>query len=172
MDSQLSDRLTTPSARSLRARLSLVAGLIATLAVAVSACGGGGPAKSAAAPVATTTSTAPEVTTPTVIVNGKSVNVPTEEGTKPIFSRIDTGQQVVYTSKGFLPAYLFAATGQPITFTNLTDDPVTVSFLGTGAKSAAIAPGESYSLTTNVLQFQYHASNGDHGKAQIGAFNS
>ena len=41
------------------------------------------------------------------MVNGKSVNVPTEDGTKPIFSRIDTGQQVIYTSKGFLPPYLF-----------------------------------------------------------------
>ena len=115
-------------------------GLIATLAVAVSACGGGVPAKSAAAPAAPTTSTAPQVTTPTVTVNGRSVNVPTEDGAKPIFSRIDTGQQVIYTSKGFLPAYLFAATGQPITFTNLTDDPVTVSFVGTGAKSATIDP--------------------------------
>jgi len=169
---QSSDRPATPSLRSIRPRLSLVVGLIAALAVAASACGGGGPAKSAAAPAATTTSTAPQVTTPTVMVDGRSVNVPTEEGSRPIFSRIDTGQQVIYTSKGFLPAYLFAATAQPITFTNLTDHSVAISFLGTGAKPATIAPGGSYSLTTDVLQFEYHAPNGDHGKAQIGAFNS
>ena len=162
----------TSSFRSIRARLSLVAGLVAALAVAASACGGGGPAKSAAAPVASTTSTAPQVTTPTVTINGKSVNVPTEDGTKPIFSRIDTGQQVIYTTKGFLPAYLFGATGQPIIFTNLTEKPVTVSFLGTTSKPETIAPGASYSFLADVLQFQYRASNGDHGKAQIGAFNS
>jgi hypothetical protein len=169
---QLSDRPPTPSVRSLRARLSLVAGLTAALAVAASACGGSGPAKSAAAPVASTTSTAPQVTTPTVTINGKSVNVPTEDGTKPIFSRIDTGQQVIYTTKGFLPAYLFAATGQPIIFTNLTAKPLTISFLGTTSKPVTIARGGSYSFLTDVLQFQYHAANGDHGKAQIGAFNS
>jgi hypothetical protein len=140
------------------------------LAVTAAACGGGGTPPQAAP---TTTSTAPQITTPTVTVNGKAVTVPHELGeTRPIESAIDTGQDVIYTAKGFLPAFLFAAHGEPITFTNLTSEPLTLELPATEHANVTIAPGGSWSWVPDVLAFEYVAPNRDHGKAAVGAFDS
>jgi hypothetical protein len=109
------------------------------------------------------------------MVNGKSVTVPTEANGMAVEQHISTGQNVVYTAKGFLPGWLFAGAGKPITFTNLSSKPVTIEVPPTTNPSFTIQPGGSYTLTPSpagIDQFQYRTSN-DHywGKAQLGIFD-
>jgi hypothetical protein len=149
------------------------AGLLVGVALVAAACSSGGAATTTSttkAPVATTTTTAPQITSSTVVLGGKSIPVPTEGDNKPISSNVDTGQQVILTSKGFLPALLFSALHTPVTFTNLSSKTVTLTLPFTGVAPATLAPGASTSWTPNVLQFQYRSSTGYHGKAQVGAF--
>jgi hypothetical protein len=153
-----------------------VTGLLVGVALMAAACSSGGAATTTTtttdkAAVATTTTTAPQITSSTVVLGGKSVPVPTEGDNKPISSNVDTGQQVIVTSKGFLPALLFAALHTPVTFTNLSSKTVTLTLPFTGVAPATLAPGASTSWTPNVLQFQYRSSTGYRGKAQVGAFS-
>jgi hypothetical protein len=143
-------------------------------ALTIAACGTSQSASSTTVrtlPFTDVQGTAPPITTPTVILNGKSYPVP-NEGTaeKWITSQEDTGQQVIYTSKGFLPAWLFASLNTPIIFTNLSPHPVTIFFPYVPLSRHTLAPGASFSYTPNQLSFQYRATNGDWGKAQVGVF--
>jgi hypothetical protein len=159
-----------------RARqLATVGGCLVALAVVVSACSSSTPPNAAASGAVSTTTTAPAITSVTVIVNGKSVTVPTEANGIPIEQHISTGQNVVYTAKGFLPYWLFAASGQPIVFTNLSSKPVTIEVPPTENPAFTIQPGQSYSLTpepSGIDQFQYRTANDRYyGKAQVGIFD-
>jgi hypothetical protein len=143
---------------------------VAALGVVIAACGSTPSAKPKGFSLATTT-TAPAITTPTVTINGQSVNVPTEEGTtRPIGGAEDTGEQIIYTAKGFLPQTLYAFLQQPVTWTNLSSAPLKLTV--EGMPTVTVAPGGTYQWVPNVLQFQYKAANGDWGLVHVGAFSS
>jgi hypothetical protein len=150
--------------------------LVAVAALAgvslLAACGSTPPHKAATPPTVATTSSVPAITTPTVILNGKSVTVPTENPGVPITPGVATGQEVVFTDKGFLPAVLYAALKTPVTFTNLSSKTVKINLVGTGYPITSLAPGASFSWTPDDLQFEYMATGGFHGKAEVGAFQS
>jgi len=153
-------------------RVRAVGGALAGLALAAAACGGGG-SPSAQQPAATTSTTAPPINAATVTINGQTVAVPREANNLPANGRVATGQNVIWTAQGFLPAWLFAAVGQPIVFTNLSSQPVTIKCVPLDV-SFAVAPGKSYSLTptAGIDQFQYSADSGHYfGKAQVGIFD-
>jgi hypothetical protein len=161
-----------PRARLGRARF-LIVGSLAGLAILATACGGAG-TPSAQGPTTTTSTTAPPINTATVTINGQVVAVPHEGAGTSANGRIATGQNVIWTAKGFLPAWLFANAGQPIVFTNLSDQPVTISTIPLGIAPFTVAPGKSYSLmpTAGVDQFQYSTDHGHYwGKAQVGIFS-
>ena len=166
----MEDDAPPPSSR--RARRLAVGCASAALAVLAAACGGGAP--SASPKAGTTTSTAPPLAAGSVIVNGQTVTVPTEANGAQITPNIATGQNVVFTKKGFLPAWLFAATGQPITFTNLSSSPVTIRCVPLSQPAFTIQPGKSFSFvpTAGIDQFEYITSQGFHGKAQVGVFDN
>jgi hypothetical protein len=176
-----------PPAR-MRARRSprwrpVAVAVVAAAGLVLAACGGApsadkDPAKStttthSTAPPAdsTTTTTAPPITTPTVIIGGKSVAVPTDDGT-PITPLQDSGQNVVLTTKGFLPRVLYSATAA-VVYTNLTPRTVTISFPHSSVSPpATIAPGGSFSYTPRADQYEYTSSTGDTGYVVVGAFTN
>ena len=150
-------------------RLALLAGVGASFALA--ACTSAPAAKSTTPTVPRTTSTtAPEVTTPTVTINGQTFQVPTETGSRPIRQVNDSGQHIILTSKGALPQQLFSSVSTPVVWTNLTDETLTLRLAHLGLPPQEIAPGASYSWTPNVLDFGYSASNGARGGVNVGAF--
>jgi hypothetical protein len=161
-----------PRSRRLLARLVL-AGTLGTLALLAAACGGSG-TPAAQGPTTTTSTTAPPINTATVTINGQTVSVPQEGAGTSANGRIATGQNVIWTAKGFLPAWLFANAGQPIVFTNLSNRSVTISVIPLGIPPFTVAAGKSYSLmpTPGVDQFQYSTDHGHYwGKAQVGVFS-
>lgn len=118
----------------------------------------------------TTTTTAPPISTPTVVIGGKSVTVPTDDGT-PITPLQDSGQNVVLTTKGFLPRVLYSSRSTEVVYTNLTPRAVTIQFPHSPASPpATIAPGASYSYTPRSMQYEYTSSTGDAGYVVVGAF--
>jgi uncharacterized membrane protein len=118
----------------------------------------------------TTTTTAPQVTSPTMVLGGKTVTVPTDDGS-PITPLQDSGQNAVLTTKGFLPRVLYASRTTPVVYTNLTPRPVTITFPHSPASPPAlIPPGGSYDYTPRSLQFQYTSSTGFTAYVVVGAF--
>ncbi len=160
---------------SVNTRGLAVASAVVALALTASACGGssGGSPTASASRQTPGTTLAPAITTPTVMVNGQSVTVPREANGLAISSHFATGQNVVWTAKGFLPAWLFAAKGEPITFTNLASSPVTITLIPLMQPSFTIQPGQSHTMTppAGIGQFEYRTSTGFHGKAQVGIFD-
>lgn len=135
------------------ARRRRVALAVAVLSFLLAGCSAG------AAGTTTQPSTTLAITTTTihyvpqyVSVGGHQVLVPTENNHVPIGSSTGIGQNVIITTSGSEPAKLYAASGVPIVFTNLTDATQVVHFrdFPTVAKSKPIAPGRSWS-------FQYGA---------------
>jgi hypothetical protein len=125
-------------------------------------------------PKATTTTTAQVISSATVTIDGRTVKVPTEDGTDPIKAFGDTGQQVILTSTGVLPRSLYAAQNQPVTWTNLTSSPVTLTLTHVpGVSPQVIQPGGSYSWNpVNTLSFSYASSGGGSGIVYSGVFGS
>jgi hypothetical protein len=126
-------------------------------------------------PVAQSTTTTsvptPAITTPTIIIKGRSYNVPTEGGTRPIDSITDSGQQIVLTSKGFLPYHLLVASNVAVTWTNLSPRAVTLDFGHSGLRPVVLKTGASYTYPgTGLLSFIVTSSTGFHGAVTIGAF--
>jgi predicted outer membrane repeat protein len=159
--------------RDSRVRTGTIAALLFVCALAAAGCGSahGTGSPTTVKKSATTSTTAPEVTTPTITLDGKQFPVPTEGGTHPISSYRDTGQQVILTTKGFLPAMLFAVKEQPVVFTNLTPHTVKITFEVTaGEPPATLAPGQSMSFLPKALQFRYSSSTHDGGAVFVGAF--
>jgi hypothetical protein len=99
-----------------------------------------------------------------VVIGGNEVAVPTEIGTTPIAPDIDDGQQIIISAAGCLPARLFSTPKVPVTWTNLTDQTQQVIFDYLPVKSPPIAPGGSFSWTSQSSQsIAYHTSSGLHG---------
>ena len=127
----------------------------------------------AAAPTTTTTTTAPtpELTTPTVTIDGHTYPVPTSNG-RAIDSEVDSSGQIILTDQGFLPYQENVNLNQPITWTNLSSHPVTISFLHMpGSASHPLPVGGSFTYSSPTLQnFVYVSSSGHRGVVSIGAF--
>jgi hypothetical protein len=152
---------------------AVVALALAGLGFLASACSS--PSTPAAAPTTTTTSRpTPEITTPTVTIDGHSYQVPTEDGVRPIVSSVATGGQIVLTDKGFLPYQLFADIGQTITWTNLSSHRVTIAFEHMPGTTSHILPvGGSFTYSSaGLINFEYRSSSGYHGIVHIGQFQT
>jgi len=99
-----------------------------------------------------------------VVVHGKAVVVPTEEGTTPIAPQIDEGQHIIITARGMLPARLYSQSKEAVTWTNLTDEPQRVIFDYLPVRSPLIPPGGSFSWTSASSQsIAYHSASGLRG---------
>lgn len=83
----------------------------------------------------------------TVVVGGRTVEVPTDGG-KAINPQVDDGQQIVISASGLLPARLYSDPGEAIVWTNLTDQPQRIMFDAFAVTSPVIAPGSSWSWKT------------------------
>jgi hypothetical protein len=144
----------------------------------VAACGSSSPSSSSAgAPTSgrsttTTSTTAQVIASPTVTIDGKTYNVPSEGGGIPIKPSADTGQQIIYTSSGFLPRTLYSSLQTPVVWTNLSSKPLVLTLEHVGLAPVTIATGATYSWTPNVLGFGYKSSTGDFGIVNVGAFGS
>ena len=120
----------------------------------------------------TTSTTAQVIAGATVTIDGKSYNVPSEGGGIPIKPYSDTGQQIIYTSSGFLPRTLYSSLHTPVVWTNLSNKPLVLTLEHVGVAPVTIAVGATYSWTPNVLAFGYASSTGDFGYVNVGAFGS
>ncbi len=148
--------------------------LVASVGLAAASCSSGSGSASSTTPKNTTTTSIlpPEVVTPTTIINGQSVTVPTEQPGHAISPVGETGGQVIITPKGILPYRLFANLNQTVTFTNLTSKPVSLKtdffkYFSTGE----IQPGQSFSWSSPTsVSIGYTSSNGFKGLLIIGAF--
>ena len=99
-----------------------------------------------------------------VVVQGRAVAVPTEEGTTPIAPQIDEGQHIIITARGMLPARLYSQSKEAVTWTNLTDEPQRVIFDYLPVRSPLIPPGGSFSWTSASSQsIAYHSASGLRG---------
>jgi hypothetical protein len=160
-----------------RSRITLLLACVVA-PVIVAACGSSSPSSSSSgAPASgrsttTTSTTAQVIASPTVTIDGKTYNVPSEGGGIPIKPSSDTGQQIVYTSSGFLPRTLYSSLQTPVVWTNLSSKPLVLALEHVGVASVTIAVGASYSWTPNVLGFAYRSSTGDAGIVNVGAFGS
>ncbi len=126
----------------------------------------------AAAPTTTTSSLpTPEITTPTVTIDGHTYGVPNDGG-RPIDSAVDTSGEIVLTDKGFLPQREIVDLNQPITWTNLSSHSVTISFSHMpGTTPHTLGVGGTFTYSSPTLQnFEYLSSSGFHGTVSIGAF--
>lgn len=149
--------------------------LLPVLGLCAAACSSGTPSSgSASTPTSTTSTTAQVIASPTVTINGQAVKVPTEDGTTPIKAYGDTGQQIILTKTGVLPRSLYASLNQPVTWTNLTAKPVTLTFKGTPAPmTTVVPPGGSYSWNpVNQLSFTYTSSAAGTGQVYSGIFSN
>lgn len=155
---------------------------VAAAGLLLAACGGGSPSadkkpatgtanrKGTSNTGSTTSTTAPPITSPTVVLGGRTVTVPTDDGT-PITPLQDSGQNVILTQKGFLPRVLYASRTAPVVYTNLSSRTVTISFPHSPASPAAtIASGGSYSYTPRSMQYEYTSSTGYSAYVVVGAF--
>jgi len=130
------------------------------------------PTTSSSTKTTTTVSVPPPViSSQTTIINGITVTVPRETASRPIDPSNDTGGQVIISDKGLLPFHLFVALHQPITWTNLTPKPVSITFLHFAVASGPIQPGKSFTWTPPTgISIRYTSSNGFVGTFDVGAF--
>jgi hypothetical protein len=156
----------------------LAATVLAVTAVAGAACGSsahpsGARSSGATSSAPVTRVTGIRITGPSVAqierarqvtVGGKTVAVPTEIGTHPISPAIDDGQQIIISAAGFLPRRLFSTPDEPVTWTNLTDEPQRVIFDYFPVRSPVIAPGGTFSWTSmSTLSIAYKTASGLRG---------
>jgi hypothetical protein len=169
-------RLAPPAGNAGRF-LAAVAGLV-VLACTLAACDPGGPAAGTSptsSTGSTTTTTLLTVPIPTLpgtatlpdgrqylVVGGKRVLLPTEKGDRPVDPTVDAGQNIMITPGGFWPDQLLATPGLPITFTNVTDVPQTITFEYSTIHSPLIPPaGGTWSWTSKTLiSYRYHNAHG------------
>jgi hypothetical protein len=92
------------------------------LALVLASCSSS-PTKQGTRPTASTTTTSvltPAILSKTVVLNGHTYAMPSEDGVHAIDPSVATGGQIVLTNKGFLPYRLFVQLKQVVTFTNLS----------------------------------------------------
>jgi hypothetical protein len=157
-----------------RSRILLLLALLVVPMIAAACSGSPSSPPSGASPTvqSTTSTTAQVISSPTVIIEGKTYTVPSEGGGVPIKPYSDTGQQIIYTSSGFLPRTLYASLQTPIVWTNLSSKPLVLTLEHVGVAPVTVAVGGTYSWTPNVLAFGYKSSKGDAGFVNVGAFGS
>lgn len=133
----------------------------------------------------TTTSKKPVVTVPKlstttipapkakyVVIDGKTIRVPTEFSTYPIQAASDTGHQIIIYQHSFVPKLLNAPDGT-IVFTNLTTKTVEITFPdypspSTPLKSGPIAPGGTFQWHHDGnLAIDYTGTNGAKGYIDV-----
>jgi len=157
-------------------RMALLVLTLPLLGLLTAACSSSPPSGSAASspPTSTTTTTAQVISSATVTIGGHTIKVPTEDGTDPIKAFGDTGQQVILTSSGVLPRSLYAGQNQPVTWTNLTSSPVTLTLNHVpGVAPQVIQPGGSYSWNpVTTLSFTYTSSRRGTGFVYSGVFGN
>ena len=156
-------------------RSVLVALIVVTGGFSLAACG------APSAPPTTTSSTtttmakvtpASPITTPSVVINGKSYDVPTEANGSLPSPGTATGTQIVIRPDGVLPLQLIAPEGATITWTNLTAKPAQITFVGSGkAPSPMIETGGTFTFTdTGQYSVGFTTSNGYQGQVSVGQF--
>jgi hypothetical protein len=140
------------------------------LLLATTACSSSSSTSSSTS-TSSTTRPGPTVTTAAppaaqyVTIDGKKIRVPTELKTYPINPNSDHGQQVIIESRSFVPALLYANSGD-IVFTNLTTTPQQLTFVNwpspkTPLVTPEIAPGSTYSFHhVGTLALKVTGSNG------------
>ena len=108
------------------------------------------------------------------MINGKAVVVPREEYTPgvPIGGQSGEGGQIIISNQGLLPAHLYGPTPITVTWTNLTNHPVSLRFAATGKTSPEIAPGRTWSLAFpkagTIAGLSYETTNGYRGAVSLG----
>jgi hypothetical protein len=106
-----------------------------------------------------------------VTINGQTYPVPRENPANPIDPVTDTGQQIVISDYGVLPAHLFTKIGVPVVWTNLSLQPVKVTFIGDPVTSGTIPVGGTWSYTfPNGLAVAFQTSSNYLGHIDVGAF--
>lgn len=145
-------------------------GLLLAVAVTLAGCGSSTPARSASTSVSSTTAvvTGPSVDailhSSTVVVGGREVAVPDQVGSRPVSPTYDMGQHVLVSVGGVLPKWLFATRGEPVVWTNLTDQPQQIVFDHLQVRSPPILPGGTWTFTTvSSESISYHTTSGMHG---------
>jgi hypothetical protein len=143
------------------------------LALVLTSCSSS-PTKQGTRPTASTTTTSvltPAILSKTVVLNGHTYAMPSEDGVHAIDPSVATGGQIVLTNKGFLPYRLFVQLKQVVTFTNLSSHPVRITFLHMAVKSGLIPVGGTFTYSSpTLINFAYVSSSGYHGIVAIGAF--
>lgn len=154
-------------------RIIAIAAVAVLLGLGLASCGSTSPPHVAAPTTTTSSLPAPEITTQTTVINGRSYVVPTEGDSKPIDSYTDSGQQIVLSPKGFLPFHLLVASNASVTWTNLTSKTVRLQFGHSGLSPQVLKPGAAYTYPgTGLLSFIVTSSTGYHMSVSIGAFTS
>jgi hypothetical protein len=157
-----------------RSRIILLLALLVVPMIAAACSSSPSSPSSGASPTvqSTTSTTAQVISSPTVTIGGKTYTVPSEGNGIPIKPYSDTGQQIIYTSSGFLPRTLYASLQTPVVWTNLSAKPLVLTLEHVGVAPVTVAVGGTYSWTPNVLAFGYKSSKGYAGFVNVGAFGS
>jgi hypothetical protein len=106
-----------------------------------------------------------------VTIGGHTYQVPMSDG-HAIDSAVDNSGQIILTDQGFIPYREIVNLNQPITWTNLSSRPVTISFQHVPGSTSHVLPvGGTFTYSSPTLQnFEYVSSSGHHGIVSIGAF--
>ena len=129
---------------------------------------------SGAAPAArsTTSTTAQVIGSSTMTIGGKAYDVPSEGGGIPIKPYSDTGQQIIYTSSGFLPRTLYASLHTPVVWTNLSPKPLVLTLEHVGVCSGDHCDGRDLLVDAERARLRLQVVDGDAGVVNVGAFGS
>jgi hypothetical protein len=107
-----------------------------------------------------------------VVVDGKRVILPTELGGAPIDPVRGMGQNVLLTSSGPWPQQLFARSSSPVVFTNVTADPIKITFVSSPVKPFVVPPagGTGSWKPTGLISMAYKDSRGGSGNLSVDMF--
>jgi len=156
-------------------RILLCIGFVSVMVLPLSACGSPSTSSnSAATSTPTTQKPAQPLSGTSVMIDGKSYQIPTNQNGAPPSSRTDSGTNVVVTSSGVLPSLLIAPKNAVITFTNLSPRPIRISTTGISEPPSSLIPtGGTYTYSSpgRSFQFGYKTSSGFLGIVQVGLFS-
>ena len=114
--------------------------VVVVCALGLAACGGGGAASPSAAP----------------------------QVSRTLDPYVDSGQRIEITNDAFVPAQLIAVVDRPVVWTNKSTKPVEVVFDSGTVHSGTIAPGGTFSYTSDAaVSVTYHAMGRPDMKAAI-----
>jgi hypothetical protein len=140
-----------------------------------SASGTTGSATTATTRPTPTTSSPTTTTLPAqyVKVGGHRVKVPSERGNNaPIHAYQDGGDQILITSKGFVPHILYAEDGT-VVWTNLTNQTQEITIKNGAIHSGRIPPGGTFRWNaTGSISFRYQSAAGQYAYLYLGLFPS